>query len=165
MPQDFSFDIECQFNLQEVTNALDQTKREIINRFDFKGVVAELELKENSITITTESEFKLESIKEILVSKLVKREQSPKILDFSKKFEKASDMNIRQEVNLIKALSQDQMKAINKLIKDNGIKVKTSIQGEKIRVQSSSKDELQKTMQLLRENKTIEAPLSFINFR
>ena len=165
MAQDFSFDIECQFNIQEVTNAVDQTKREIISRFDFKGVIAEIDLKENDITITTESEYKLEALKEILASKLVKRGQSPKILDYSKKIERASGMNVRQEIKLVKALNQDQMKAINKLIKDAGFKVKTSIQGEKIRVQSAVKDELQKTMQLLNEEKTIEAPLSYVNFR
>jgi cyclic-di-GMP-binding protein len=165
MAKDFSFDIECQFDLQELKNAIDQTKREIQTRFDFKDVVAEIELKEDFISILTESEFKLEAIKQVLVGKVVKRNQSPDVLDWAKAPEKASGMNIRQEVKLVKALDQETIKKINKLIKDNFKKIKTVIQGESLRISSLSKDELQDVMHFIKSEKTISAPISFTNFR
>jgi cyclic-di-GMP-binding protein len=166
MSKNFSFDIECKFDLQELKNSIDQTNREIQNRFDFKNVFVEIKQSEDSLNITTESEYKLDSIKQILISKLVKRDQSPNILDWSKKIEKASGMNIRQEVKLIKALNSEQTKKITKLIKEQNFKkVKTSIQGDIVRVESSSKNDLQEIMQLIKNDKSIDAPLSFCNFR
>lgn len=166
MAQDFSFDIECQFDLQKLKNALEQTKREIQSRYDFKNVTAEVDLSENnSLIITTESDYKIQAIKEILHSKLVKQDQSPKILDWSKVPEKASGMNIRQHIPLIKALSSEQSKQIQKLIKESGEKVKANIQGETIRISSPSKNSLQSIIQLLKDHKDIDIPLQFVNFR
>jgi len=165
MPKDFSFDIECKFNLQELKNAIDNSKREIASRFDFKGVLAEIELSDDKITINTESEPKIEAIKQVLISKIVKREQSPSILDWSKKEEKTTGMNLRKEVKLIKALDQDTLKKISKLIRENLKKVKTNIHGDTVRVESPSKNDLQEVMDLIRKDETIDAPIMFTNFR
>jgi len=165
MAKDFSFDIECKFDMQEVKNAVDQAKREIKTRYDFKNVFVEINLSDEMIVLITESVYKIESVKQILISKLVKRNQSPKILDWSKEPKQASGMNMRQEVNLIKALDTDQVKQISKIIKNSGRKVKSSIQGESVRVSSQSKDELQNIMNLIKSTKEIDAPISFVNFR
>jgi len=165
MAKDFSFDIECQFDAQELKNAIDQTNREVQTRFDFKNILVEIKQSEESLTITTESDYKLEAVKQILISKLIKRNQSPNILDWSKTPEKASGMNIRQEVKLMKALDSTQTKKITKLIKENFKKIKSSIQGDSVRVSSSSKNDLQEVMQLIKTDKTLEAPINFCNFR
>jgi len=159
MAKDFSFD------LQELKNAIDQTEREISTRFDFKNVEVEIKLSDDSITITTESDFKMEAVKQILVSKIVKRKQSPSILDWSKAPEKATGMRIRQEVKLVKALEQDEIKKISKIIKEEFKKIKTSIHGEVLRVSSASKNDLQEVMQLVKSSDKITSPISFINFR
>jgi len=165
MAKDFSFDIECQFDSQELKNSIDQTNREIQTRFDFKNVLVEIKQSDDSLTITTESDYKLEAVKQILIAKIVKRNQSPNILDWSKTPEKASGMSVRQEVKLIKALNSEQTKKITKLIKENFKKIKTSIQGDSVRISSNSKNDLQKVMQLIKNDKTVGAPITFCNFR
>jgi len=165
MAKDFSFDIECKFDMQEVKNAVDQAKREIQTRYDFKNVFVEINLSDEMIVLTTESDYKIEAVKQVLVAKLVKRNQSPKILDWSSEPKPTSGMKVRQEIGLIKALETDQVKQISKMIKNSGRKVKSSIQGESVRVSSTAKDELQNIMQLIRSSKEIDAPISFVNFR
>jgi len=165
MASEFSFDVSCDFDKQEFQNAIDQTKREITNRYDFKGVMASIDLREQKeLVIQTESEHKLKAIIDIIESKLVKRNLPLSILDKSKVAEQASGGSLRKTINLINSLNQDQIKEINKLIRAQYPKAKTIIQGETIRVTSKSKDELQNIMHLLRKEKS-NLPLVFTNFR
>lgn len=166
MASDFSFDITCDFDHQEMTNAIDQTRREITNRFDFKGVLAEIDYKDkdSELIIHTESDFKLQAIFDILESKMTKRDLSLKILDKSTPEESASGSTVRKKVVLRSGLTQDDAKKITKLIRDEVPKAKAQIQGEEIRVTSKSKDDLQQIMTILR-NADLEMPLQFGNYR
>jgi uncharacterized protein YajQ (UPF0234 family) len=166
MASDYSFDITCDFNHQEMVNAIDQTRREIDNRFDFKGVMVEINHneKDKEIVIQTVSDYKLQAILDILESKMVKRDLSLKILDKSTPDEAAASGTVRKKVKLRSGLSSEDAKVISKLIRDNFPKAKPIIQGEEIRVTAKSKNDLQEIMQLLRTS-NLEMPLQFGNYR
>lgn len=167
MSKDFSFDIVSDFDIQEMNNAVDQTKREISTRYDFKGTDPQIDFEESKtgLLINVDSEYKLTALIDILESKMVKRDLSLKILDKSKPNEAASGGRIRKSVPFKKGLTQDDAKKITKIIREILPKVKANIQGEEIRVTSGSKDELQTIMQTLRSNPEIAVPLQFTNFR
>jgi len=166
MASDYSFDVTCEYDGQEMLNAVDQAKREISNRFDFKGVLADIDYseKEHSLTIHTDSDYKLQAIIDILESKMVKRDLNLKILDKSSPVEMATGSTVRQKITLRSGLHQDDAKKLAKLIRDKYPKAKAMIQGEEIRVTSKSKDELQGVMQVLKSSE-LELPLQFGNFR
>ncbi len=164
MASEHSFDVTSQFDLQELRNALDQVKREIVTRYDFKGLQVEVTLNENDITVIAPDTMKLKAIQEMLFQKLVNRKLSPKILDVQEP-EPAAGGNLRQVIKLIKALSQEKCKVVTKFIKENFPKVKTNIQGETVRVISKDIDELQVVMQKLKDNTDVDAPLEFTNYR
>lgn len=167
MSKDFSFDIISDFDVQEMNNAVDQTKREVENRYDFKGTNPQLDFEEgkNGLAVNVDSEYKLTALLDILESKMVKRELSLKILDKSKPVEAASGGRVRKSIPFKKGLSQDDAKKITKLIREHYPKVKANIQGETIRVSSASKDELQGAMQVLRTSQEFDFPLQFTNFK
>ncbi len=166
MASDYSFDITSDFDHQEMVNAIDQTRREIENRFDFKGVMVEIDYaeKDKTLTIQTESDYKLTAIIDILESKMLKRDLSLKILDKTLPEEAASGGSVRKKLLLRSGLTQENAKKMTKLIRDQYPKAKANIQGEEIRVVSKSKDELQEIMQLLRGS-DLEFPLQFGNYR
>ena len=165
MAQDFSFDISCSFDKQEFQNAIDQTRREIGNRFDFNGVFAEIEIVNNEkLILQTESEHKLNALIDIIESKLIKRNLSLSILDKTKPSETASGGNARKEIKLVNTLNSDQTKDIAKFIRQDFPKAKPIIQGDSVRVTSRSKDELQSIMHLLKEKRS-DLPLDFVNFK
>ncbi len=165
MAQDYSFDVTCNFDKQEFQNALDQTRREIGTRFDFKGVLVEIELlDDNKLVIKTESDLKLTAVLDIIESKMIKRNLSLSILDKSKQPETASGGTIRKELKLINTLDSEQTKEIAKSIRNNFPKAKPIIQGDSVRVISKSKDELQAIMKTLKEEKS-NLPLAFSNFK
>ena len=165
--KDFSFDITSDFDIQEMNNAVDQTKREILNRYDFKGTNPQMDWDENKsgLILNVDTEYKLTALLDILESKMVSRGLSLKILDKSMPNEEASGGRVRKKVPFKKGLKQEDAKQVTKIIRDSYPKVKASIQGETIRVSSGSKDELQGVMQILRSNQTIEIPLQFTNFK
>lgn len=167
MAKDFSFDIVSDFDIQEMNNAVDQTKREVENRYDFKGTNPQIDFEENKtgLLINVDSEYKLTALIDVLESKMIKRELSLKILDKSKEPEEASGGRVRKHVPFKKGLKQEDAKKINKLIREEFPKVKTTIQGEEIRVSSTSKDDLQGVMQLLRTNAGLDFPLEYKNFK
>lgn len=167
MAKDFSFDIVSDFDIQEMNNAVDQTKREVQTRYDFKGTDPQIDFEENKsgLCIIVDSEYKLTALLDILESKMVKRGLSLKILDKSKPNENASGGRVRKSVPFKKGLNQEDAKKITKIVREKLPKIKTNIQGEEIRVSSGSKDELQEAMQLLRTTPEIEMPLQFTNFR
>lgn len=164
MASDSSMDIVSQFDLQEVRNAFDQTKKEIVVRYDLKDLHIELELTDEKITITTPSEMSLETAWGILLQKMINRKLSPKVLK-KEEMEKVGGNQVRYVVKLIKTLDQETAKQISKLIRDNFPKAKPSIQGEAVRVSSKSRDELQAIIAYLRANKDLPLPLDFTNYR
>ena len=163
MAQDSSFDIVCQFDMMELRNAVDQVKREILTRYDFKGTNAEMTLTDNDITVIVPDTMKLQALKDMLIQKVINRKLSPKILEF-KDHEPAAGGTIRQVIKLVKVLDQETCKQITKIIKDDFPKVKGSIQGETVRVSSKSKDDLQEVMAKLRATE-LKMPLLFQNYR
>lgn len=164
MAQDFSFDIVCDYDKQEFTNALDQTRREMTNRYDFKNVLADLELSGKDLIIHTESEPKLAAIFDILESKMVKRNLPLSILDKSARPEDAANSTIRMRVKLVDTLTTEQAKEIAKQIRENNPKVKPIIQGDSVRVTSKSKDDLQEVMTLVKSLNE-KLPIQFTNYR
>jgi uncharacterized protein YajQ (UPF0234 family) len=158
-----SFDIVSKYDAQELRNAFDQAQREIRTRYDLKDTKTELTLTDTDITITTDSEYTLGAVKDILESKLVGRKLSLKILDYSV-VEEASGGRSRQVAKLKQGIPDDIAKRISKSIRDDFKKVTPQIQGDSLRVQAKSKDELQAVMGML---KAADYPvaLQFVNYR
>ncbi len=167
MSKESTFDIVSEFDIQEMNNAVDQTKREAENRYDFKGTNPQIDFDENKsgLIINVDSDYKLTALIDILESKMVKRDLSLKILDKSVTNEEASGGRVRKKVPFKKGLDSEKAKSITKIIREVYPKVKANIQGDTIRVSSTSRDELQGVMQLLRTREDITVPLQFNNYR
>lgn len=163
MAQEFSFDIVSKTEMQEVANAVQQAQKELAQRFDFKGSSSSIELSTEEITLVSDDEGKLRSLKEILESKLVKRKVSLKALDYGK-LEAATMGTVRQKAKIIQGVEIEKAKAIVRTIKDAKVKVQASIQSDQVRVVGKSKDDLQKAMSLVRET-DFGIPLQFTNYR
>jgi cyclic-di-GMP-binding protein len=163
MAGDFSFDVVSQYDRQELVNAVDQARREITTRYDFKGTKAAVELEKDSIELVGDSDFQVKSVQDVLESKAVRRGLSLKVFEYGKP-EPAAGSTVRQKITLKAGINDDLARKINKLIRDKLPKVKTQVQGDAIRVSSKSKDELQAVMQLLREQ-DYPVPLQFTNYR
>lgn len=166
MAKDSSFDIVSDYDLAKVTNAIEQSQREIATRYDFKGTSAAVEFTDankTGITITGDNQFHLDSIIDIVRKKLAGCSVSQKLLDTSAD-PVNSNMKMSWQLPFKKGLDQEKAKKITKLIRDSYPKVKTQIQGEEIRVSSAKRDELQAVMQLIREA-DFEFPTEFTNFR
>ena len=158
-----SFDVVCEANMIEVKNAVEQATKEISTRFDFKGSDARIEHKENDLTLFADDDFKLGQVKDVLISKLAKRNVDVRFLDYGK-IEKIGGDKIKQVVSIKKGVSGDLSKKIVRTIKDSKIKVQGSIQGDAVRVSGTKRDDLQAVMALLRKEVT-DTPLDFNNFR
>lgn len=158
-----SFDVVSSFDRQELRNAVDQAQREIRTRYDLKDTGTEIEESETELTITTESTYSLMAVKDILESKLIRRGLSLKILDYGSE-EEASGARVRQVVKLKEGINDDIAKKISKEIRDNFKKVKPQIQGDTIRVQAKSRDDLQEVIQHLKSGDWPVA-LQFVNYR
>jgi uncharacterized protein YajQ (UPF0234 family) len=166
MPSDSSFDIVSEINLQEMDNAVMQAMKEIGTRYDFKGTaasVSELNRKDKELTLTADGDHQLETVKRVLVEKMVKRGVDPKCLDYQK-LEQATHKTVRQKVKLKSGIDKDTAKTIQKGIKDLKLKVNASIQGDALRVSGSKKDDLQAVIAHLKANPP-GIPLQFNNFR
>lgn len=164
MASDHSMDIVVDFNFQELKNAIEQAKKEALNRFDLKDSNIEIELNDDNIKMAAGSEMQIESVYGIIVRKMSGRSVSPKILD-RQKIEEAGGMRVRQEMKLIKVLDQESAKKISKMIRETFPKVKPSIQGDAVRVSSKAIDELQAVIGMLKADESIKLPLSFTNYR
>ena len=158
-----SFDIVSQVNLQEVKNALEQTNKEIANRYDFKGSDARVEQKELELSVFADDDFKLGQVMEVLRGRLAKRGVDVRCLDPGT-VEKISGDKVKQPVKLKAGIAQDKAKSIVKMLKDAKLKVTGSIQGDAVRVSSGKKDDLQSAIQLVKTSVT-DLPLQYINFR
>ncbi|MCB0318668.1 MAG: YajQ family cyclic di-GMP-binding protein [Bdellovibrionales bacterium] len=158
-----SFDVVSAVDMQEVKNAVDQVQRELANRYDFKGSKASIELKDALIIILSDDEMKHKALQEVLKQKLAKRNVSLKSVEF-KETEKAGGDMLRQEVTVKESLSEEELKKLNKLIKNEKLKVSVSIQGDQLRIAHKQRDMLQDTINFLKE-KASDLPLQFTNFR
>ena len=158
-----SFDVVSKFDFQEMKNAVDQAQREIQQRYDLKDTKTEIDLTEKEIKINTESEYSLAAVRDAIESKMVKRSLSLKILDYGEE-EQASGGRVRQTVTLKQGLTDELAKQISKRIRDEFKKVTPQIQGDLIRVQAKSRDDLQEVMATLRDG-DYPAALQFVNYR
>lgn len=162
----FSFDVVSEFDKAEMNNVFDQAQREMQNRYDFKGTPAEmvwLDADKSGLKIIGSGEWQIDAILDIVRKKLSSRGLSQKILDTSLEIT-TSNLKSIKDVPFKNSLDQEKAKKITNLIRGNYPKVKTQIQGETVRVNSGSKDELQAVMQLLK-SQDFDFPLSFTNFR
>lgn len=165
MADEHFFDVVCNVDLQEVSNAVNQAMKEIQQRFDFKGSKSNIELDKGKavITLTSDDETKLKSVIDILQSKLVKRTISLKALNYGK-IEQAAGSTVRQVVTLQQGIPQDKAKEMVKLIKDLKLKVNAEIQKDQVRVRGKKIDDLQIIIAKLRE-KDFGIALQFTNYR
>ena len=163
MAGDSSFDIVSQFDEQELVNAIDQTRREVHTRYDLKDTKTEITLSKTSITILTDSSLTLKNVRDILESKVIRRNLSLKIFKPGKE-ENAAGGRVRQVIELQQGISQELAKEISKYIRDNNPKVRPQVQGDAVRVTAKSRDELQGVIALLKQ-KDYPVALQFINYR
>jgi uncharacterized protein YajQ (UPF0234 family) len=159
-----SFDVVSEVDAQEVRNAVDQASRELSNRFDFKGTSSTIELKELEIEMHSSSEDRLTALRQVLEEKLVKRKVSLKSLEYLK-VEDAAGGTVRQTAKINAGISSEKAKAVNKTIKELGLKgIQSQTQGDQVRVTGKKRDDLQAVITGLKEV-DLEIPLQFINFR
>jgi cyclic-di-GMP-binding protein len=163
--QQFSFDIVSEVNLQEVDNALNQARKEISQRYDFKGIATTLDFSETdkTITLTTGDEFHLKSAVDILQTKLIKRGVHVKALKYGS-VENAAGGAVRQIITLRIGIDKEDSKMIVKMIKDSKIKVQPQIMDDQIRVSGKDKDDLQKVIKLVNEA-NLSFATQFANYR
>lgn len=159
-----TFDVVSRVDLQEVRNAVDQTHREVANRFDFKNTGSTVELGEKEITLRSGTEQRLKALLEVLEEKLVRRQVPLKALGHGK-VEEAAGGTYRQVLTLNIGISQDKAKEIAKFVRDHGPKgVQTQVQGDQLRVSSKKRDDLQAVIRELKEH-DFGIPLQFVNLR
>jgi cyclic-di-GMP-binding protein len=163
MAADNSFDIVCKIDMQEVTNALDQARREVETRYDLKGSRNEIALEKTDIVVTSADEMKLKAVVDILQSKLHKRGVPLKALTYGK-VEPAAGSTFRQRIGLQQGIPMEKAREIVRLIKDAKLKVQAAIQDEQVRVTGKNKDDLQKVIALVRERE-LGIAVQFTNYR
>ncbi len=163
MAKENSFDIVSKTDFAEITNAINQTTKEVSQRFDFKGSKANVELKDKELELTAEDETKLRNMNDILQGKLLKRGVSLKALDYQK-VEPAAGGTVRQAVKIQQGIPTDKAKEVVKFIKDAKLKVQASIQGETVRVSGKDRDTLQEVITALK-GKDFGIDMQFDNYR
>ena len=165
MASEHSFDISAAVDMMEVKNALETAKKEIAARYDFKGLAAEVELNEKGkiITLLGSSDNKIDALKDIVISKLIKRNIPPVAVTESKR-ESASGANLKATLKLNDTLDSENAKKITKAIKDAKLKVTAAIRGEEVRVSGKSIDDLQECIRLVK-GLNLELPISFKNLK
>jgi uncharacterized protein YajQ (UPF0234 family) len=163
MAGDVSFDVVSDFDEQELRNALDQVRREVQQRYDFKGAHVDLAQEKTEIVLVTDSDMRARAIRDLIESKAVRRNLSLKIFEWGE-IVPAGGNKVRQEIGLRRGLPDDLGRKLVKLIRDEFPKVQPRIQGEAIRVAAKSKDELQRVIVRLRELDEA-VPLQFENYR
>ena len=163
MAGDVSFDLVSDFDEQELRNALDQVRREVQQRYDFKGATVQLTQEKTQVVLVTDDECRARAVKDLIESKAVRRGLSLKIFDWGAVVP-AGGNKVHQDIGLRRGLTDDLARKLVKQIRDEFPKVQPRIQGDAIRVASKSKDELQKVIGWLREL-DVDVPLQFENYR
>lgn len=157
-----SFDVVSEVDMHELTNAVDQTNREVGNRFDFKGTDSRVERADNVLTIHSESDFQIDQILDILRSKMATRGIDVGSLETGEVEE--ANMRAKLAVTVRQGIDKDLARKIVKMIKESKLKVQAAIQGEQVRVTGKKRDDLQQVMAILKKAE-LELPLQFTNFR
>jgi len=163
MAGESSFDVVSDFDDQEMRNALDQVRREVAQRYDFKGATVELTQAKTELVLLTDDEFRANAIKDLIESKAVRRGLSLKIFDWGK-VEPAGGNKVRQHIGLRRGLDDELARKLSKLVRDEFPKVRSQIQGDALRVFAKSKDDLQRVIARLKELDE-PVPLQFTNYR
>lgn len=165
MADTFSFDAVSKIDMQEVDNALNQARKEIAQRYDFKGSKTNIDLdaKENKLTITSDDDFKVKSVVDIVQGKMIKRGISIKALILGK-IEPAAGGLARQMITLQSGIDKENAKKITTLVKNSGLKVQAQIMGDQLRVSGKAKDDLQAIMQMIRDA-DFDFAVQFVNYR
>ncbi|MEQ1883102.1 MAG: YajQ family cyclic di-GMP-binding protein [Burkholderiales bacterium] len=158
-----SFDIVSEINQVELRNAIEQTNKEVTNRFDFKGSDARVEQGDKILTVFADDNFKLNQVYEVLLGKMAKRGIDVRCLE-REKVETISGDKVKQVITVRVGIEQELGKKIQKMIKDAKLKVQASIQGDAVRVSGAKKDELQQVITLIKKTIT-DFPVQFNNFR
>lgn len=158
-----SFDVVSRVDMQEVDNAVNQAKKELETRYDFRGSTSKIELNDETITLNAEDSMKLKALAEILTQKMAKRGVGLKALDFNEP-ESAHLGTLRQKILIKQGIKQEDAKKITKLIKESNLKkIQAQIQGDQVRISGAKKDDLQEVMSLLKQDIPLE--LQFVNFK
>lgn len=163
MAKDCSFDVVSEVDMQEVDNAVNQAKKEIGTRYDFRGSKSEINLEGDTIKIIGDDEYKLNAIIDVLKGKMVKRNVAIKNLDYDK-VEPAAGATVRQVITIKKGITKENAKEVVKAIKNMKLKVQASIQEDQVRVSGKDKDDLQAVIQMLKQL-DVPVELQFVNFR
>jgi uncharacterized protein YajQ (UPF0234 family) len=160
-----SFDIVNQIDLQEVDNAVNNVKKELATRFDFRNVPTELDLnkKDKKIDLVTGDDMKVQAIRDLLISHFTRRKVDHRVMEFGET-EPTSKGQLKQSIKLVEGIDKDTAKMIVKMIKDSKLKVQASIQDDQVRVNGKKIDDLQAVIQLLRDAK-LELPLQYVNMK
>jgi hypothetical protein len=165
MAEAFSFDIVSEINLQETDNAINQARKEIAQRYDFKGSKSsiDLDLKEKKITVASDDDFKLKAVVDILQNKMIKRGVPLKALDYGPP-EPAAGGTVRQAIGLRVGIDKENARLIVKMIKETKLKVQAQIMDDQVRVSGKVKDDLQSVMKLIRDAE-LKFAVQFTNYR
>ena len=165
MAQEFSFDVVSKTDMQEVSNAVQQAQKELAQRFDFKGSKSEILLDKlkGTLTLSSEDDFRLKSLNDILQSKIIKRGISLKALSYGK-VEPAAGSSVRQVITMQQGIPQENAKEIVKLIKNTKLKVNASIQQDQVRVTGKNRDDLQAVIAMLK-GEDLGIDMQFVNYR
>lgn len=158
-----SFDIVSEVNQVELKNAIDQTNKEISNRFDFKGSDARVELADKALTVFADDDFKIAQVHDVLIAKMAKRNVDVRSLQRAKS-EKIGGDKMKQVITVKVGVDQELGKKIQKMVKDSKLKVQASIQGDVVRISGAKRDDLQLVITMMKKNVT-DYPLQFANFR
>jgi cyclic-di-GMP-binding protein len=161
--QDFSFDIVSRADMMEVKNAIDQAQKELHNRYDLKGTKCEIEAVKDDYTLIADDEFRMDQLKDIVFSKLIKRGIDARQIDYGK-LEPGAGISVKMKLTFKTGIPQDKAKPLIKQIKDKGLKVNAQIQGEEVRVSAKNKDDLQKTITFVK-GLDLDYPVNFVNYR
>ncbi|MBT2678162.1 YajQ family cyclic di-GMP-binding protein [Bacillus sp. ISL-35] len=163
MSKESSFDIVSKVEMSEVTNAISIAMKEIQNRYDFKGSKSDISLDKEELVLVSDDEFKLDQLKDVLFSKMIKRGIPIKNLDYGK-IERASGGTVRQRAKLVQGIDKENAKKINTVIKNSGLKVKSQVQDDQVRVTGKNRDDLQKIIAAVKEA-DLTVDVQFVNYR
>ena len=163
MAKESSFDIVSKVDLPEVSNGINIALKEIQTRYDFKGSKSDIKLEKEEIVLISDDEYKLEQLKDVLITKLIKRGVPIKNIDYGK-VENASGGTVRQRASLVQGIDKDNSKKINTIIKNSGLKVKSQVQDDQIRVTAKSRDDLQQIIAAIRAA-DLPIDVQFLNYR
>ncbi|MGD6817673.1 YajQ family cyclic di-GMP-binding protein [Metabacillus sp. 113a] len=163
MSKENSFDIVSKVEMPEVQNAIAVALKEIQNRYDFKGSKSDIKLEKEELVLISDDDYKLEQLKDVLISKLIRREVPVKNIQYGK-VEGASGGTVRQRGKLVQGIDKENAKRINNIIKNSGLKVKSQVQDDQVRVTGKNRDDLQQVIAAIRQAE-LPIDVQFINYR